>query len=451
MELSLNDLNHITLYIKLNKEFQTSLFEKIRKKFKNWDEVCKFLGISDFNLRRFRNGSFIPFNFVKKVIADNYASFEEIERNVEIIRYGHIGVQFNIKFPIKLTEKHAALLAHSLGDGTVTSKNRYFEYTNTQIELIKKVENLVKEVFGKIKYRYREEKRNKKTIFRLTYPNVIGELLLSIGSVSGRKVETSYRVPKWIINGTKEIKKSFLQSLFDDEGYVDKQGKITLTYGKRNELINNLKDFLKDIENLLKEFGIYNIGYKTKTHTNPKTTALDLYITNLGQLNIFRNNINFCHNERKKRLEILLKTQKKFKYTKKGFEVKQIILSALEDRAMTTEELSFLIKRVLSRTRRWLYKFEKEGLIERVFSQKHGVRTIWKIKNSQPQKFPIADPVNTIPFLIKNNGKPMNIQEIASKYGYSYTTTSIYLKDLERRRLIKKLGRNRHGILWTSA
>ena len=103
--------------------------------------------------------------------------------------------------------------------------------------------------------------------------------LETLGVPRGRKVSQSYRIPKWIFKAPLWQKRLFLASLFGCElrmphrrlhrrGYFNAP---TFPMAKREELIENGKDFLKDISKLLKEFGVRTLYIdKRKKHINTK-------------------------------------------------------------------------------------------------------------------------------------------------------------------------------------
>jgi len=104
-------------------------------------------------------------------------------------------------------------------------------------------------------------------------------LLEALGVPRGSKVSQAYRIPKWIFKAPLWQKRLFLASLFGCElriphrrlnrkGYFNAP---TFPMAKREELTENGKDFLKDIEKLLKDFGTKCLYIdKRKKHINKK-------------------------------------------------------------------------------------------------------------------------------------------------------------------------------------
>jgi tRNA-splicing ligase RtcB len=120
-------------------------------------------------------------------------------------------------------------------------------------------------------------------------------LLEALGVPLGSKVDKSYRVPSWIFKAPSWQKRLFLASLFGCElrtphRRVKRRGYFNapvFPMAKREELVENGKEFLKDIAKLLNEFGV-NILYilQRRKHINKKgkvSWALELIISPLPQ------------------------------------------------------------------------------------------------------------------------------------------------------------------------
>ncbi|MCD6539144.1 MAG: RtcB family protein [Candidatus Omnitrophica bacterium] len=116
-------------------------------------------------------------------------------------------------------------------------------------------------------------------------------LLESLGVPRGSKVDKAYRVPNWIFKAPLWQKRLFLASLFGCELRVphrrlERRGYFNapvFPMSKREELLKNGEDFLKDITKLLKEFGVRVLYIdKRKRHVNKRgeiSWALELVIS----------------------------------------------------------------------------------------------------------------------------------------------------------------------------
>jgi tRNA-splicing ligase RtcB len=100
---------------------------------------------------------------------------------------------------------------------------------------------------------------------RLDIPSKSFAILLhALGVPKGRKTEVKFRVPKWIWKSPKWIKRLYLAGLFGAELTKPTQDKRErfrfkeprLSINKREDLLKNGYDFLKDIATLLEEFNV---------------------------------------------------------------------------------------------------------------------------------------------------------------------------------------------------
>jgi len=109
-------------------------------------------------------------------------------------------------------------------------------------------------------------------------------LLETLGVPRGKKVNQPFRVPKWIFKCVLWQKRLFLAALFGSElrcphRRLDRRGNFnapSFPVGKRTDLLKNAKAYLKDIKNLLKEFGVRTLYIeqpKNKKHINTKGEA----------------------------------------------------------------------------------------------------------------------------------------------------------------------------------
>ena len=116
-------------------------------------------------------------------------------------------------------------------------------------------------------------------------------LLQTLGVPRGRKVSQIYGIPKWIFKAPLWHKRLFLASLFGCElrtphRRLNRKGYFNapvFPMSKREGLIKNGKDFLKDISKLLREFHVATFCInKRKKHINTKgeiSWALELIIS----------------------------------------------------------------------------------------------------------------------------------------------------------------------------
>lgn len=182
---------------------------------------------------------------------------------------------------------------------------------------------------------------------------------IDLGMPIGKRVEQDFLIPDWIINGSKEIKSSFLSGLYCAEGFTpsmqknDKTPKVLgLNMSKREYLKDNFSEFICQIELILNDLSIEYSLSKVKTFTcdhNIKTTLS--FNNNNKNILILGNilNLKYCTHKHEK-LQLL----------KKYTEEKNLVLLNLEDayiEAMNKEKTSQSIANKYNITRSQVEKW----------------------------------------------------------------------------------------------
>ncbi len=95
-------------------------------------------------------------------------------------------------------------------------------------------------------------------------------LLERLGMPRGRKSEVPFSVPEWIREAPLWVKRNFLAGLFGADGSAPFFKRYTplpihLTQHKRSGLEDNLLSYLRDIADLLREFGVSSLIYQVRT------------------------------------------------------------------------------------------------------------------------------------------------------------------------------------------
>ena len=165
--------------------------------------------------------------------------------------------------PTKLTNDLAYLLGLLVGDGTLTYKNSFGLCTadlfirNEFIRINKKIFNYIPRL-----------KPNKMDIF--VYSKYIRDFLKFLGLKYSRAHEKM--IPRCILEAPKSIMKSFIQGLFDTDGYIDKR------YGNI-EFSSSSKKLSSALHIILLNWGIVSTLKSKKTLKRPshevKITGLD--------------------------------------------------------------------------------------------------------------------------------------------------------------------------------
>ena len=252
------------------------------------------------------DGQFIRWDKFKEIVAKQPL----IVDNVTAIKRGKSNKVLNLKLPISGDPNIALLVAKVMGDGHLTHNFR-FTYYNSENTLIDEVISAVEGSIGKVDY-YRWNERDSSNCFRVRFPSVVGYLLYLFGAPTGEKVKKEFGVPAWIKNGSHEIKTAFLRGLFDDECSVVHEVKrckrtIVIAMGKRKESELSLVVFLKQIRNMLIEFGVLSKEIFFQAQKNG-VVMLRFSIYGRKNLEAFNTTIGFSHPKKRGTLNLMCST-----------------------------------------------------------------------------------------------------------------------------------------------
>lgn len=225
--------------------------------------------------------------------------------------------------PLKPSAVLASTVGHLMGDGNLSKYEKAgdFRFYGTSSKL-DKIRIDLKTQFDLTCYRYYSHPKGGGYILR--YNNCIFSRILELcGVPRGNKVLTTFKVPKWIMEGNKEIKKSFLSSIFADEmcRIYNKKGETWrgLEFGmsKDRNKIQSLVYFLGQLKKLLNDFNI--TSSKVKIKKSKIFYRKDGYITNQAVFSIHTNfenrekfyfSVGFSDDEKQKLLYSSLKLDK---------------------------------------------------------------------------------------------------------------------------------------------
>ncbi len=135
----------------------------------------------------------------------------------------------------------------------------------------------------------------KTTSFYLDSQYLVTQLRF-LGTPVGDKVVTPYKIPNWVMYGTKFVKREFLRSLYGCEGYSPKIKHknfeaVTLRMHKSRKLKQNMIEFYEQIKTLLEEFEVKSYIKIRKLGTKRKdgniTDSYELLL-NSNNKNLFR-------------------------------------------------------------------------------------------------------------------------------------------------------------------
>jgi len=152
---------------------------------------------------------------------------------------GHLQLMYNKKGKIKF--------------GSTSFYSKDIKEINDMIKKFKKL-------FNATYHLYPDNRKNKR--YKLFFLNTKLALFLNKeGVVTGSKSNNAHLIPKWIINGNKEIKSSFLRGLFDTEGSIflekyNNRWRISISQHKIESEKENAFEYFNQIKKMLSEFSI---------------------------------------------------------------------------------------------------------------------------------------------------------------------------------------------------
>jgi len=382
--------------IKLEENYRKKLVEKAIKKSGKPSNLAKELEMNKMTVFNYLYGNGMTVIGLKKLLDFLEIKYNRINHKVQEISW-------NFKPNIKLKSKEIAiLLAASLADGHLS--NAHFLYKNKDKELIDKIKSNLIKVFGNISIK---ERMAKNDVLFFTAPTVVRRVLENLGSPRGKKLHKNPKVPRIVMEGTKNMKKEFIQQFFDDEGWcetentriaicqaVDCTNQIPTNFQKRmklkksytsNKIPKDIKkkipvpNLLKDIKRLLKED--FRLNFKFSFSRIAKYKRLDYtYVSAVWDLEClkkleianFAERINFGLKRKRDALQYSLNRNRK--------PPERILLHILNIAINKTKEKGFFKNKDIAKTidmppnlvRKRLNVLTKKG----VFNNDKGVYTL---------------------------------------------------------------------------
>ena len=426
-------------YLRFENKFLCDVIDNYPTNVKN---LSSFLSTPVSNILRMKRTGVIRYFHLRKILTSMFIDKIKIYNELKTMKVGDRGIEIAVRLPLEYSAKLAALIGHVMGDGTINSYGS-FEYANKDYVLIEKIKEYVYRVFNCTTYREIKIRKPRGVVFKLIYPAVVGRLLKKSGTPQGKKVIQTFDVPQWIKDSDYKIKSEFLRALFDDDGSVEKHGMITFTNSKRKILRKYHDIYINSILSLLKDFEIN--GQARFVDRGDDNFKADIRITNLNNLEKFNKMIGFNQKKRHSRLEeILLNPTRKYDKLGEGMIILYNILNET-DKALTTEELSESIDRNLSMTRTYLFRLEKQDKIERVFPQRHKVKTLWKCKNRECETAEI-DSLYSLPGILSDGPKTASL--LSERVNKNTSIIRRNLIKLKKENIVKIIRRDSHGLWW---
>lgn len=250
-------------------------------------------------------------------------TIEELKKNYKSSKYALESIAyFKEILPLFPTADLAAIAADLMTDGHIAVRNyykskkySYVSFFSDDVSELKRFKARIKKIFklnGNIReWGYRENGRSKGCIIADAR---LARLLECCKIPGGDKVSQKYGIPRWVMTGEKEIKRSFLRRSFTCEGSIsrgnDGRWDIRYTMYKFQKLSSNTISYLKSLRKLLKEFNIktyepsLNQEY-IRAKDMQKVSGFVLRIRHKQSLIAYMNEIGFDTDEKKKKLSVL--------------------------------------------------------------------------------------------------------------------------------------------------
>lgn len=293
--------------------FKVKLFNKALKKEKTIKNLSEKIGCSRDTLSAMKNKrKFIHWKILEKLCELARIPLEDVESKVKAVKGGCTGKIVEIRLPIIPSPELALLVAKGMGDGTIEKDKLRFSFWNKSEKLVKEVKVCVQKAIGTTK---EGEKRLKEGRVHLRFTSFIGFVLHLSGAPKGNKTLQNFSIPEWIKNGSKSVKTSFLRGIFDDEASViwhKRKKEINISMCKEKDKVENLRDFLEEIRQLLAEFNISSSSLREQSEFKDKRgrtkVMVGFAIRGKNNLENFMKHIGFTHPEKQLKLERIIKS-----------------------------------------------------------------------------------------------------------------------------------------------
>ncbi|MBU3904702.1 MAG: hypothetical protein KJ906_00960 [Nanoarchaeota archaeon] len=187
------------------------------------------------------------------------------------------------------------------------------------------------------------------------------------GAIVGNKITTEFEIPKWIRSGNREVRKSFIRALFDDESTVKVGSKeILFKLSKNENYMDSFYKFMNQLRQLIEELGIEVTSIRQENiliGKNGRTIQLVLGIHGYDNFVKYRDVIGFTSKDKINSLNNLLNSYQKFKL--KDGRGQWLVYDKL-DKPKTIYSLMFQLDMTYTAVYKHLTKFRNKELIEKI-------------------------------------------------------------------------------------
>ena len=351
------DLPADKVYVKIKDNARYEFFRVIKTKYGGSKKLSKLLKkeIDNAYIYNWRHGiRFCPLWFIKSMTYDDKVLYRLVKNNIEELKSGsNVASIKNIKFPINLSKNLARICGHLIGDGRITSFGIYkyrVYYANKSKLLVEQFKIDILETFGEVKFDEYLDRRY--YVIQIKLPKIIGILLTEFLGLQSKGLK---HIPKNIKNVSNELKKEFLEALFDDEGSVHIKGR-KISFGM------TVKNILTDVKLMLKDFGIDTSIINEKRRFGNRRPFYHITITGWWNFERFQKFVGFYHPLKYDRLNILISSNK---LKLLPGQTRNSIIQLIKNRnGIGVKELSNELNRPIESLKYHLHKLEKEKVIK---------------------------------------------------------------------------------------
>lgn len=381
--------------VRIKPELQVEIVKLAIRKAGNQEKAAKVINVKQTTISKWLllQRDICVCNLIKLCNSIGYP-LDKIERNIiKISGLKYPNLPFNLVSP-EATKIRAAFLSDGHVPQKITSAP---EYKSKDIEAHNNLILRCKKVFGNFKTEIKFVQEEQ--VFVTKFPSIIGDALSLSGVPRGNKCLINPYVPIDIVSGTPELKKYYLQQVFDDEGSVSVEkragGKIILgrsnIVGKNSELkrrytsnkklnLSFLKKCRKKINNLIwgENLLLNLLGIETKLYTagvwkNKKgmvSLQWRLEISTKKDLENFQKSVGFTLDDKKRKLKRLINGVRYSFHNYEGIKfTKTKILEVNNNGIFKFRDLAQIFQkenRCISLTSHYIKKLENENFVKKV-------------------------------------------------------------------------------------
>lgn len=356
--ISIKDLPKERIYIGVNNKLIKIIISKIKLRYSiNSFRIKNKLSFALYLWIKRREFPFIELSKILRLLKIKGLNLEKNVLYIKTGRFppknkssGNLSPPLYTKFPVYLSKELVRIIAHLFADGCVSVNKKgsiTAAYYNKEKELRQQFNNDISKVFNISSLK---EGINKEVPY-LSIPSTISIILLQLAP-SFKSNEC--RVPIFVKNATKDLKKEFIQAFFDDEASVHYRPPI-----RQIELTINNKEILNEIKELLLELNINTSNVIKRKMRGFK--IFTFYIRNFDNINQFYKQISFSSTSKFKKLNQIMKNPGRKSYARG--ESERRILGILKNNDSTSSKIMGLLNRKRVTVNICLSKLEKRKLV----------------------------------------------------------------------------------------